>query len=71
MLIKNLADYEEEEFQLMWKANDRAVARYDNGEVMFYHGSPYQQDRANITADFDGKFLVFSKEPFITDRKPY
>lgn len=43
----------------MWKANDRAVARYDNGEVMFYHGSPYQQDRANITADFDGKFRAF------------
>lgn len=52
-LSADYADYEEEEFQLMWKSNDQAVARYDNGEVMFYHGSPFQQDRANITADFD------------------
>ena len=43
----------------MWKSNDQAVARYDNGEVMFYHGSPFQQDRANITADFDGKWFLF------------
>lgn len=39
----------------MWKADDQAVARYDHDEVMFYHGSPYQQDRANITYNFDGK----------------
>ena len=43
----------------MWKSNDQAVARYDNGEVMCYHGSPFQQDRANITADFDGKWFLF------------
>ena len=51
-----LADYEQEEFQLMWKADDQAVARYDNDEVMFYHGSPFQQDRANITYNFDGEY---------------
>jgi len=59
-LSADYADYEEEEFQLMWKANDRAVARYDNGEVMFYHGSPYQQDRANITADFDEHLVTLT-----------
>jgi len=52
-LSADYADYEQEEFQLMWKADDQAVARYDNDEVMFYHGSPFQQDRANITYNFD------------------